>query len=488
MHTKQPHLFLLLSVLLTLAVSLLSCKQETVSSDPNLRLRFSADSVCFDTVFNQIGSSTQLVMVYNPNRNALKISNITLQGDYFRINLDGENDLNRLHDVVIDGGDSLYLFVRAYIDASTPVFVTDTIRFFVNGNEQDIALEAYGLKVHVIRSAARRTDYESQTFLADSSYLIFDTVFVKGLTRMEAGTSLYMHGGSNLLLQGGLQALGTPDKPVRIMGDRLDKLFSHVPYRVASGQWGGIYLSQPKEQPLHRDSLNYVEILSGNIGLLSQSEDISLRSHLSLSNSRIHNHALYGLVLQNVDADIWNNEFSNCASYCLYLEGGNHALTHNTIASFFGWPNSDLNIHNVGRQDVAAVYINNLDKNMAPTAVSMHNCIVTGIRPNNLVVASPLPDYYDGEFVGNYLRADSLPAAFSHDNCYAGENDNVFRNVYYRYKEYNYYDFRLDSLSPARGIGDSLWVRAPWDMDRNGLSRQNKRPDAGCYEFQPAAK
>ena len=476
-------LFLHIALLLCIGLSWTACQEERVSTDPSLRLRFSADSVFFDTVFNQIGSSTRHIMVYNPNKSALRISNVTLQGTYFRINLDGENDLNRLHDIEIYGGDSLYLFIRVMVDEQTPVLAVDTIRFFVNGNEQDIALEAYGLQVHPIRTKEGKTEKEFITFRTDSSYLIYDTLVVNGATRIEAGATLYMHRNASLHLYGGLQAVGTQDNPIRILGDRTDQLFNKVPYRVASGQWGGIYLYQPKEAEQHIDSLNYVDILSGNVGLRCQSESPDNMAHLVLSNSRIHNHAMYGLVLENTDADIWNTEISNCASYCIYLDGGRQNLTHNTIASFFGWPNSNLNIHNVSREDVAAVYVNNLSKESAPTILTMRNCIVTGIRQNNIVVATPLPDYYEGSFTANYLRADSLPDAFRKDNVYASDSDTVFVNTHYKYKEYIYYDFRLDSVSPARKIGEPIGEGLPWSTDRQGLPRTGKRPDAGCYEW-----
>ncbi|MBO7501614.1 MAG: hypothetical protein J6T32_00175, partial [Paludibacteraceae bacterium] len=162
---------------------------------------------------------------------------------------------------------------------------------------------------------------------------------------------------------------------------------------------------------------------------------------------------------------------------------GKQNLTHNTIASYFGWPNSNLNIHNVSREDVAAVYVNNLNKESAKTILTMRNCIVTGIRENNIVVATPLPDYYEGLFTSNYLRADSLPAAFSKDNIYASDSDTVFVNTHYKYKEYIYYNFHLDSISPARKIGEPIEEGLPWSTDRQGLPRTGKRPDAGCYEW-----
>jgi hypothetical protein len=155
---------------------------------------------------------------------------------------------------------------------------------------------------------------------------------------------------------------------------------------------------------------------------------------------------------------------------------------HNTIAAYYGYPYTNLNIHhNIIPDDVAAVDINNLSKNMAKTASSFCNCIITGGRKNNLVVATPLPDYYGGRFEGNYLRSDTLDARYAQNNVYASDSDScVFRNIYYLYKEYHYYDFRLDSLSPAIGIADSV-AAIEYPTDRVGNKRKG-RPDAGCYE------
>ena len=49
-----------------------------------------------------------------------------------------------------------------------------------------------------------------------------------------------------------------------------------------------------------------------------------------------------------------------------------------------------------------------------------------------------------------------------------------------QYADYQYYDFRLDSLSPARGIGDSAVAsRYPKDL----LGNERTSADAGCYVF-----
>jgi hypothetical protein len=134
-----------------LAVGLVACQQGIVSDDPTLRLAFSHDTVLFDTVFTTMGSSTKQVMVYNPNKNAIHIDEVSMrEGKYFKINLDGENNLEQLRDITLRGGDSLFLFIRTYIDPlneNSPVFIEDDIAFGMNGNIQNINLQAYGQDV-----------------------------------------------------------------------------------------------------------------------------------------------------------------------------------------------------------------------------------------------------------------------------------------------------------------------------------------------------
>lgn len=472
--------------ILCLLLAMVACRQNIVSDDPTLRLTFSHDTVLFDTVFTTLGSSTKRVMVYNPNEDAVCIKQVSMrEGKYFRINLDGENQMDELRDITLRGGDSLFMFVRVYIDPlneDNPVFLEDDAVFSVNGTVQQINLQAYGQDVERIK-VPTDSIISTLSLTNNKPYLLYDTLNVGHLT-IEAGATIYMHAGAGIYVYGSMTANGTKEKPIIFRGDRMDRLFDSVPYRMASGQWDGIYLLHNKEMLPPTYTLEYVDILSGTIGLYVYSEATGLLlPNITLKNSRIHNHSAYGMVLQNVNAEVVNCEISNCASYCVYLAGGKHKFVHNTIAAYYGYPYTDLNIHtNILAEDVAAVYVNNLSKNKAKTESSFYNCIITGGRKNNLVVATPLPDYYEGRFEGNYLRCDSLDKIYAKNNVYASESDScVFKNIYYLYKEYHYYDFHLDSLSPARGIADSV-AALYYPIDRDGEHRKTK-PDAGCYEF-----
>ena len=474
-------------LILLCVCALVSCREYSVSDDPSLRLSFSCDTLRFDTVFTEQGSSTLQLMVYNPNRSALLIHRVWLdKGEVFRVNIDGEPDITRLTDWQINGGDSVYVFVRyssGEMKSNTPVLMEDRLHFqLANNATQEVLIEAYAQDVRRIgHVGCGRTEFMQCTFTAEKPYLIFDTLIVGGLLTIEPGATLYMHNGACIFALGDVQAKGTIDAPVILRGDRLDNLFDSVPYLYAGGSWNGFYLQA--EEPKNYE-FNYTDILSGNIGIYAYSTCKESLPMLRMNGCRIHNLTMYGLVLQHVDALVTNTEVSNCASYCVYCDGGKHDFIHSTIASYFGY--TTIRIQNVAKEDAAAVYINNLSKSAPQTITSFYNSIITGWLKNQLVVATPFDRYYPGAFVGNYIKTDTLCMPHAQENTYRDPSDTtaVFVNDFYQYKEYVYYDFRLDSLSPAIGIGDSL-VALTYPTDRDGLSRVGVKPDAGCYQHLP---
>ncbi len=474
-----------LLIILSAVIALVSCREEQLSSDPSLNLTFSRDTVAFDTVFTSVGTSTIRLMVYNRNRNALLIQRIwTDNSSAFMVNVDGENDLSRLTDIQLNGGDSLFVFIKAHIDplkVNNPVLIEDNLHFAFNDKTQSVHLEAIGQDVHLIKSAERYTLRNNCTFNDDKPYLIYDTVAVQGKLTLKAGARLFFHDKAAIIAYGGVDAVGSLDKPIVLKGDRVDDLFDNVPYAYVAGMWSGVYLFDLKGTGTKSYRLEYVDILSANVGLYVYSEKETSLPALSLLNSRIHNHAVYGLVLYNTNATVANTELSNAASYCAYLEGGTHRFVHSTIASYFN--STDVRIQSTSRQDVAAVYINNLSKEAQPTHASFHNCIVSGVRGNNLLVATPFEQYYTDTITGCYLKADSLNIPKATHNIYWQKEDSaLFVNMYYKYQQYIYYDFRLAEHSPARGIGQTQAAQA-YPTDRLGHKRNIDKPDAGCYDW-----
>lgn len=481
--------------LLSIVLWLPACKEYQVSDDPSLRLAFSCQTLTFDTVFTEQGSATAQLMVYNRNKNAVVVDRVWLtHGTAFNANVDGEPQLEQLTNLQINGGDSVFVFIRTFIKptaSDTPVCISDDLNFHLaNSATQSVRLQAYGQDVQRIGyRGCGRTDTASAHFKAGKPYLIYDTLVVGQQLKIDAGVTIYMHSGACIYALDDVSAKGTKDRPIVIRGDRLDKLFEHVPYLYAGGSWDGIYLQAEKKQNY---TFEYVDILSGNVGLYCIGTASGMKPSLRMEGCRIHNHSQYGLVLLNTNALVFNTEISNCASYCVYCSGGTHRFVHSTVASYFGA--TDVRIQSAVKEETAAVYIDNLSKT-TETTTSFINSIITGYQANQLVVATPFDCYYTGTFVGNYLKTDTLKMPNAHDNTYwqSSETEPVFRNDYFKYKEYVYYDFRLDSVGPAIGIGDSIstikkdpaykWL--PIENDRNGISREGIKPDAGCYQHLP---
>ncbi len=484
---KAQIIFVWISLSVVLFLS--GCREYQVSDDPSLRLSFSADTVRFDTLFTEQGSATMQLKVYNRNASAILIDRVWLEdGEAFRVNMDGEADLSRITRLQINGGDSLFVFIRVTdfgkMTEDSPVRIEDLLHFHLqSGVTQEVLLEAYGQNVTRIgRVGCGRTEEAGDlTLSAERPYLIFDTLVVGGKLTISPGATVYMHAGACIVALGDVEAAGTREAPVLIRGDRLDRLFDSVPYLYAGGSWDGFYI---QAEETHEYSFSYVDILSGKVGLYCMSTCTASLPSLRMDGCRIHNHALYGLVLNHVDALVTNTEISNCASYCVYCSGGEHTFIHSTIASYFGFTN--IRIQSTDKEDAAAVYIDNLAKSEPFTTTSFYNSIITGYTGNQLVVATPFDRYYPGVWSGNYLKTDTLGMPHASENVYWQKTDTtqVFRNTFYRYKEYVYYDFRLDSLSPAIGIGDSL-VALPYPTDREGFSRSGVKPDAGCYQYHP---
>ena len=133
-------------ILLSIIVFTISCRKKQVFSDsPSKNIRLSTDTIAFDTVFTAIGSSTQILMVYNDNSESLKISSIRLErgsSSPYSINVDGQAGTT-FSDKEIYAKDSLYVFIKVTInpnDEDNPYFVQDRLIFNTNGNESVVNL------------------------------------------------------------------------------------------------------------------------------------------------------------------------------------------------------------------------------------------------------------------------------------------------------------------------------------------------------------
>jgi hypothetical protein len=475
---------LLFLLVIMFSVVATSCDDENFTTDPNYKLAFSTDTLTFDTVFTTIGSATSKILVYNRNKYALNIGHIGIAGgknSAFRINVDGSlNENNQFADIEIRANDSLYIFVELTVDpanSNSPVFIEDSLIFITNGVKQNINLQAFGQDMTVFRNKYVLND---TTLTSEKPYLVYGYLAIdtaKTLT-LNPGCKLYFHNNANLVVYGHLKAEGTTTDPILMRGDRLDKIKFETPfpYNNVAGQWGGIYLLWNRG----KHTIKHVNMNSGYVGIYFYNEDRNTIPDLEISNSRIHNFLLYGLVVQNGNVTVTNTEISNTSSYSVYLNGGKHTFIHATIANFF----NNSNVQPVSRDKKPAVMIMNLNR-IAPMETVFRNCIISGSSENEFSLASRYTEQYKGVFDHCYIRKpDSLKLGQFTNIRWFQRTDTVFKSIRYDYVKNTYFNFTPDSVSPARGLADII-LASQYPIDLNGNNRmEDDEPDAGAYEWK----
>ena len=108
------NIFTILISALILLISLVSCEADKISTDTSLMLKFSSDTVSFDTIFTEQGSATYKLKVYNPSKNRVLIESITLnEAENYRMNVSGIS-ADVVNNTYLNAQDSLMIFIQVF--------------------------------------------------------------------------------------------------------------------------------------------------------------------------------------------------------------------------------------------------------------------------------------------------------------------------------------------------------------------------------------
>ncbi|WP_245903950.1 choice-of-anchor Q domain-containing protein [Dysgonomonas alginatilytica] len=491
LNMKRSNKYFALFVTLFTSLSLFfSCDNgDNFSTDSNLRLSFSMDTLRFDTVFTTIGTATRRLKIYNRNKNALTINSVELMNAAntgFRMNVDGESG-NKINNVDILGKDSMYIFVEVTVnplDDSKPMLIDDSIRFQFNGVTQYVRLEAIGQDVILWRG--KRIDRD--TTLTDvKPYLIYDSLYIaKNATlSIKKNVRLFFHSGAKVLINGRMDAVGTIAEPVVFRGDRLDNLYQsgNVPFDRVPGQWDGIEVAADS----YDNNFENVRIRNGIYGVLFHESDPT-RQKATFMNTIVQNTTKEILWAVNCKITAKNTLFANSGNYTVRLLGGNYDFLHCTIANYMhsSWitlpRKSTLLLANTGENASGKVVDFPLEN------TSFINTIVAGNGSQELSLAKK-----DG-FSFNYLFKNCLikiPASNNEQFVNTVWNvDPKFRYIYSLEtaaedpRLFYYYNFELSENSPAINKGSRQEAVALPD-DLIGTSRRSDDgPDIGCFEWR----
>jgi hypothetical protein len=464
--------FIQCGLILLVVNMIIRCERDNLITDPNAKLSFSNDTILFDTVFTNIGSTTKQLKVYNPYRKDVKVASIYLAGgDYsnFRLNIDGLNS-NYEENVVIRGSDSIFVFVEVTVDPvsqNNPMVVQDSIIFITNGNIQDVDLVAWGQDVHLINAEIIKT----QTWTNDKPYLVYNSMLIDTLETLtiHAGTRIYFHRNSTLYISGKLIVSGTLENPVIFRGDRLESMYENTP-----GQWGGMYFTNGSKE----NSINYAEIKNAVTGIhLGNLYSEDAPPTLELSNTIITHMNYAGISTIGATISGFNCVISDCGFYCTILStGGSYDFNHCTFANYWGYSNRitpNVLITNFYNLNDTAIFMGEL------VNAGFGNCIIYGDKKTEIGF-----NFLEGIGENNYkfdhclIKVDTSKLNIS--------NLDFFYKIYINsdpgFISFENFNFQLDTLSNAKDKG-SVEIASKFPLDFFQHSRiQDTGPDLGAYE------
>ncbi len=468
------------------------CFKDEIYTGTDVELRFSTDTLTFDTVFTTVGSATKIFKVYNDKDKTIKINSISIENNknnQFRLNIDGLSS-NSAKDVEIGPNDSIYIFAEANINPDAPLSISpfvieDHLVFNTNGNEQKVLLEAWGQNANYITGKGKGKHFLTTCDMGEmvwddpKPYVIYGSLHIDSCTlKLPAGTRVYIHGGiaktedNNFYYDGNLYfhknsrliTEGTAENPVIIQTDRLEQEYQDI-----NALWYGIiFRSESKGS-----EIVHTTIQNATIGLYLDS-----LASVSLKSTKIWHIGAVGIL---------SNHATLNAENCLIADIGGY----NVVADYGGKINmTNCTIYNNNKDDALVLKnykcldadCNEID--VFPLEANFQNCIVYGTNQDELLLANADKDnsdifkyQFDNCLVSvlDILKNKQYPDFFDHtENSINGAGENkLFLDV----KEY---DYRPDTMAIVIDKGKYL---SDLTEDIDGLPRDSN-PDIGCYEFQ----
>ena len=456
------------TVIISFVLFFFSCRKDSFITSPDASVTLSADTLKFDTLFVTAGSTYRTLKIINENDQKLKLSSLKLMGgssSFYKMNVDGIVG-SQFSNLDIEANDSLYVFVQVNVDpgaGNLPFIIRDSIQVSYNGKNRLVQLEAWGQNAHFFRDKVVNAP---ETWNNDMPYVILGSLLVntnQTLT-INKGCRIYMHADAPIIINGTLLVNGLKDTADRVyfQGDRLDE-----PYKDHPAGWPGIYFLAGSKDNV----LTYATIRNAYqaIGVLDPAPNANPK--LVLNECVIDNAYDAGIIALNSSIRARNCLVTNCGKNLFLAKGGDYQFTHCTVAT---WANRFIE-----HKDPVLTLSNYADNTSANLNAVFRNCIFWGengllddeviVEKNGNTVFSVLFDY-------NLWKVQTAPAN-STINQAINNQAPLFDSIN---TSRNYYNFRLQSSSPA--INKAVGSAIPTDLDGN--PRAVGLPDLGCFERQ----
>jgi hypothetical protein len=393
-------------------------------------------------------------------------------------------------------GDSIYVFVEATLGpggVNTPFVLEDHIRFQVNGNQQQVTLNAWGQDAHFFRPDQHVQGFPDFSYIAggydslgnqicetvhwtnDKPYVIYGYGVVDSCCTLiiDPGVRVYFHGGGGLwVYRGGrIQAEGTYEEHITFQGDRREAEYADLP-----GQWDRIWINDGPADNV----FNHVDIKNALVGIQPQSwigvpGQPTSANTLVLNNVSIRNCSAAGILSENYRIKSTNLLVANCGQYCVALTGGGqYDFNQATVANYWSY---DV------RQEPAFVLSNSFTDINGATQVrqvessTFLNSIIYGGNTNEFILAEDPGATVNCLFSYCLLRTDQNTTGAHFDV------PTIYRNIEPGFADAGNGNFHIgpQSFVVNKGIVDGSDPVSFSDLD--GVFRAT--PDLGCYTVVP---
>jgi len=439
-------------VLIALILFVACTDDDNFSMSNGLRLSFTTDTVCMDTVFSKTPSSTYAFWVHNDNNEGIRLSSVHLNRRNqtgFRVNVDGsylDNTLgSQINNLEVRRNDSILVFVELTSSETSqkdPTLIEDDLVFTLeSGVQQKVNLRAWSWDAVKYDQLIVTRD---SVIESASPIIIYKGLKIQeGVTLTIRHTTLYFHDQAGIDVYGNLVT-----DSCMMRGDRLDRMFDYLPYDRVSGQWKGIHFYESSAQ----NSLSHTEIRNAEDAIVLDSAKLdTMQVRLSMTRCVVHNAKGNGLEAVNAHISLHDCQFSNTWGDCVSIIGGIADVSYCTLAQFYPF-NADRG---------AALRFTNYrgDTDIPLLRLHCEGSIVTGYDED--VVMGAVRDTitaFEYQFVKTLLRTPKVETADSirfSGILWETPKDSIQGKKHFKTIDEDnlYYDFHLDSLSTAQGMG-----------------------------------
>lgn len=453
---------LLLGFSFWLLLTAVSCNRDDINFEsPTQLLRFSADTVFCDTVYNQVRSETYAVKIYNDEDKDVLIPKISLasgNASLYRINVDGKAGTD-FTNIPLRKKDSLYIFVEIAPVANAPEAIAeDQINFVTPAGNQHVTLFSVvqDAEFYIESDTNPNILDNNTTWTNDKAKIIFgDLTLKEGKTlHIQQGTKVYFHKNSGMKISKNaiLNVNGVLNQEVIFRGDRNDTKYDTIPKN-----WNGISFDVGSQL-----TMNYGKVFGGTRALEM------METTANITNTIIHTHQEYGIFAVKSNITASNLVMNNCGEADLGIfKGGTYSIRHSTFANYWDFNTAlpSLGIFATNEYD------NGTSVEQGPLTLNVKNSIIYGTSENMVELKQTAGQIFNTQFTYNLLKYGTK-ATYATSNSIKNQ-DPKFLN-YFTQKM----NLRVKDDSPVKGKGlfDALFPK-----DIVGVTRTNP-PTIGAYQ------